>query len=119
MVSSNTMASSLEILRPAPSPQTPYSATTSSIAEELEIRSLGIARSDSTSFLTCDFEPTGVYQGEILRVNADVDEERGKAKVWLLLSARQESVLIFSWRKEGESWRCYRLVGIGFEGFRI
>ena len=113
------MASSLEILRPAPSTRTPYSATTSSVAEELESRSLSIARTDPASFLTCDFEPNVVHQGEVLRVNADVDEERGKAKVWLLLSARQESVLILSWRKEGGSWRCYRQVGMGFEGFRI
>lgn len=109
----------MDILRPTPSTRTSYFSHTSSIAQELESRSLNIVRSDSTSYLSCNFEPNDVYHGEILRVNADVDEERGKAKVWLFLSARQESVMILSWRKEKESWRCYRQVGMGFEGFRI
>lgn len=116
------MASSLDILRPTPSTRSPYSAQTSLVAKELENRSLRIIRSNSTSYLAPDFQvgdvPHGEH-GEVLRVSADVDEERSKAKVWLLLSARQESIMVLSWRIEREGWRCYRQVGMGFEGFRI
>jgi hypothetical protein len=59
------------------------------------------------------------YVYEVDNVNADVDDEKGLASVWALLTVtgypapiRRESLTVLSWRRRKGKWRCYKQLGI-------
>lgn len=142
------MASSLEILRPTPSHRTPThrpSTTPSSstrTAHDLETRSIAVSSAlllkDPThpilkANLTADFTseetinrsrvPCGI---EVITVSANVDEERGRASVWVLFRESDlrngglsgENVSVLSWWRERGVWRCWRQSAVrGVSGF--
>ncbi|KAF2163149.1 hypothetical protein M409DRAFT_26594 [Zasmidium cellare ATCC 36951] len=138
------MVSSLEILRPTPSLRTPTHRPThspSKTAHDLETRSIAISRalllSDPThpvlkTNLTPDFtseEPNrsrtcvGI---DVITVSANVDEERGRASVWVLFRESDltsgglsgENVSVLSWWRERGVWRCWRQTAVrGVSGF--
>lgn len=140
------MASSLEILRPSPSHRTPNhrpSTTPSTTTRDLETRSIAVSRAlllkDPShpilkSNLTADFTseeqtnrrdrvPVGI---EVITVSANVDEERGRASVWVLFRESDlrsrglsgENVSVLSWWRERGVWRCWRQSAVrGVSGF--
>jgi hypothetical protein len=59
------------------------------------------------------------YVYEVDNVSADVDDEKGLASVWALLTVtgypapiRRESLTVLSWRRRKGKWRCYKQLGI-------
>lgn len=140
------MASSLEILRPTPSHRAPShrpSQSASTTARDLETRSVAVSRAlllrDPShpilkANLTADFAsedqtnrrervPFGI---EVITVSANVDEERGRASVWVLFRESDlrsgglsgENVSVLSWWRERGVWRCWRQSAVrGVSGF--
>jgi hypothetical protein len=59
------------------------------------------------------------YVYEVDNVSADVDDGKGLASVWALLTVtgypaqiRRESLTVLSWRRRKGKWRCYKQLGI-------
>jgi hypothetical protein len=99
-----------------------------STALELQTRSIRLAEvfsagewphPDLLRWLAPDFEKNrsrnSIGTKKVLSANADVNEQEGKASVWVLLKTAapsprvlpRENLAVFRWRRERGSWRCY------------
>lgn len=124
------MASSLEILRPSPSP-TNETHSIGSLAKDLEDKSSTLIKLmskrdwshpdvqqyiDSSTWLPQQpFTVSGkAAEPEIISVSAEVREEEGRASVWMLIALpndthglERESIAVMQWKLTGGSWKCY------------